>query len=53
VEYYTGLPNYNVLMAVFRLLENHIPITDRNSLSKLQQLILNMAFLKKFTRRRK
>jgi hypothetical protein len=39
VKYYTGLPNYNVLMAVFRLLEHHIPITDRSLLSKLQQLI--------------
>ena len=46
VEYYTGLPNYNVLMAVFRFLENHIPITDRNSLSKLQQLILTLIKLR-------
>ena len=46
VEYYTGLPNYNVLMVVFRFLENHIPITDRNSLSKLQQLILTLIKLR-------
>jgi hypothetical protein len=46
VEYYIGLPNYNVLMAVFRFLENHIPITDINSLSKLQQLILTLIKLR-------
>ena len=46
VKYYTGLPNYNVLMAVFRLLEHHIPITDRSSLSKFQQLILTLIKLR-------
>jgi hypothetical protein len=46
VKYYTGLPNYNVLMAVCRLLEHHIPITDRSSLSKFQQLILTLIKLR-------
>jgi hypothetical protein len=46
VKYYTGLPNYNVLMAVFRFLEDHIPITERNLLSKFQQLILTIIKLR-------
>jgi hypothetical protein len=46
VKYYTGLPNYNVLMAVFRLLEPHIPITDRSLLSKFQQLIVILTLIK-------
>jgi hypothetical protein len=40
------LPNYNVLMAVFRLLEHHIPTTYRSSLSKFQQLILTLIKLR-------
>jgi hypothetical protein len=31
VKYYTGQPKYNVLMAVIRLLEHHVLITDRSS----------------------
>jgi hypothetical protein len=38
VKYYTGLPNYNVLMAVFRLLEPHIPITDRSLLDPIKSM---------------
>ena len=46
VKYYTGLPNYNALMAVFRFLEDHIPITERNLLSKFQLLILTIIKLR-------
>jgi hypothetical protein len=42
VKYYTGLPTYNVLMAAFRFLEDHIPITERNLFSRFQQLILTI-----------
>ena len=43
-RFYTGLPDYVVLLAVYNLVESHVPITAKNVLSKWQQFIL--VFLK-------
>ena len=40
VLFYTGLPNFITLMAIFDLLEPFITITARSSLDKFQQVLL-------------
>ena len=40
VLFYTGLPNFITLMAIFYLLEPFITITARSSLDKFQQVLV-------------
>ena len=40
VLFYTGLPNFITLMAIFDLLEPFITITARSSLDKFQQVLV-------------
>ncbi len=39
-KYYTGLPNFLVLMQVFHLCENYISITSQSVLGKYEQFVL-------------
>lgn len=40
VKYYTGLPNFLVLMALFNLIQPYITETGQSSLTKLQKLLM-------------
>ena len=40
VKYYTGLPNFLVLMQVFHLCENYVSTTSQFALGKFEQFIL-------------
>lgn len=40
VKYYTGLPNFLVLMQVFHLCENYVSTTSQSALGKFEQFIL-------------
>ena len=40
VKYYTGLPSFGVLMALFTLFRGHMEVTNRSALNLFQQLML-------------
>ena len=46
VSFYTGLPNFTTLMAIFDLFEPFITITARTSLDKFQQVLLFLMRMK-------
>ncbi|XP_054931856.1 uncharacterized protein [Dermacentor andersoni] len=46
VSFYTGLPNFVVLMAVFNLLEKFVKHTPQNSLVKFQEFLVFLMKLK-------
>ncbi|XP_038048749.1 vesicle-fusing ATPase-like isoform X1 [Patiria miniata] len=39
-RYYTGLPTYTILMAIFNLVSPHIVVTHRSAMSKFQQMMI-------------
>ncbi|XP_072027872.1 uncharacterized protein [Amphiura filiformis] len=40
VKYYTGLPTYSLLLAIFNLVSPFITVTHRSAMTKFQQLII-------------
>nr|XP_033940136.1 DNA repair protein RAD52 homolog isoform X1 [Pseudochaenichthys georgianus]XP_033940137.1 DNA repair protein RAD52 homolog isoform X1 [Pseudochaenichthys georgianus] len=46
VRFYTGLPTFAILMMVYNLVELHISVNAKSSLSKFQQFILTLMKLR-------
>lgn len=46
VKFYTGLPSFTMLLAVFELLEGSVQHTSRNVLTKFQELLLTLIRLR-------
>ncbi|CAN7940132.1 unnamed protein product [Ixodes hexagonus] len=46
VRFYTGLPTFPVLLAVFQLLEAYVPHTSRNALPKFQEMVVTLMRLR-------
>ncbi|KAG0411349.1 hypothetical protein HPB47_002621 [Ixodes persulcatus] len=40
VPFYTGLPNFAILLAVFQLIQSRVSHNDRNCLTKFQEMIV-------------
>lgn len=46
VKFYTGLPTFAVLLAVFQLLEAYVPHTSKNALPKFQEMVVTLMRLR-------
>ncbi|XP_038068667.1 uncharacterized protein LOC119738024 [Patiria miniata] len=46
VRYYTGLPTYTIVVAIFNLVSPNIDVTHRSAMSKFQQMMIVLMRLK-------